>query len=100
MTQIIIPNRNNGYPCISELPELESVKSLTAPFPEYLMRISGDKLNNGYPYISALLTLVKRVESDVYFATRKVTAMYYGDVQIETGYCNENEVFSVYYESV
>lgn len=47
MSMTFIEGRNDGYPCIEELPNPPGTE-FTAPFPEYFLKPLENK-NNGYP---------------------------------------------------
>ena len=97
MTQTIISGRNNGYPCIAELPELDSIKTLEAPYPDMIMRVLGESVNDGYPCIIPLEGVEKRVYSELFFGDKQVCAMYCGEKPVEAAYCKGRKVFEVYY---
>ncbi len=89
----IIDGRNNGYPCISELPELDSFEKMTAPYPEWFMYILGDDICEGYPslryfadkgaYFSRSYTSYSDA-ADLYFGETPVLAAYYGSAEVYT----------------
>lgn len=53
MGQVIIIGRNGNYPTTESLPELSQLESVSAPYPEAMMRaVSGQ--NKGYPRVVSL----------------------------------------------
>lgn len=53
MGMVMVEGRNNGYPCIAELPELSGIVLFTAPFPQYFFNLDNTR-NNGYPSLECL----------------------------------------------
>ena len=49
----ISSDKNNGYPCLPNLPEPEKFK-FDEPYPKKMFRMSAD-INNGYPHLPFLL---------------------------------------------
>lgn len=58
MGQVIIPGRNNGYPCIEELPELDDIGFDSPPYADFILKtITG--INNKYPSVINLPQLAE-----------------------------------------
>lgn len=53
MAMDMISGRNGGYPCIKELPELNSIPYSKPPYPDMMLRTVPDR-NGGYPVILKL----------------------------------------------
>ncbi|MBE6861587.1 MAG: hypothetical protein E7497_01620 [Ruminococcus sp.] len=54
MGMVMVEGRNNGYPCIAELPELNGIGIfVNAPYPQYFFNLDSTR-NNGYPSLERL----------------------------------------------
>ena len=54
MGMVMVGGRNNGYPCIAELPELSGIGIfVNAPYPQYFYNLDSTR-NNGYPSLERL----------------------------------------------
>ena len=87
----IIDGRNDGYPCIPELPEITGYAVMTAPYPEFFMYLEGADVNGGYPTLRVLpdkhLFFSRSYTrnsgaSELYFGEIPITAAYYGDAEV------------------
>lgn len=53
MSLVIILGRNNGYPCVAELSDMDSIQMTSAPYPKWMLRVYPN-VNNGYPSVFSL----------------------------------------------
>lgn len=97
MAMIVSSDRNNGYPRVHTLPELSSITLPCVPYPKYMMRCLGEEINNGYPCVMPLAGVVREISINLFFADKKIEAMYYNNQTVTSAYCSENTVAEVIY---
>lgn len=94
-----ITGRNRGYPVILPLPELSEIPDSKPPYPDMLMRCLGEAVNGGYPVITALGNVKRRIFSKLYFADKNVCGMYLNGQFIASAFCGGHRVFGILYET-
>ncbi len=121
----IINGRNHGYPCIPELNERddigleypvcqfmfiaeggypsifsmpEALTSMVKPVPKFMMRCFGKLINGGLPWIEELKEVRKNSFSSLYFGSRQVKGLNFGEQELKSAYCSGTKVFGEYYD--
>lgn len=92
--RMMFSTNGSGYPVISAVPDVDA--KLIKPLPEYMTICFGDRANDGYPWISELKAIVRRSESSLYFGDKKAERLYFNGKEIETAFCNDEKVFEIY----
>lgn len=87
----IIPGRNSGYPCITELPELPESADCTPPLPDMLMKLIPGS-NGGYPFCTETFS-PETVLSELFSGEHGVTRLYFGDRPVREAYFNGECVY-------
>lgn len=88
--------KNKGYPTAALLPDLSAVPDRIPPYPTAMLRcIKG--VNDGFPCIVSMTNVQRTVSSQLYFADKKITDLYWNGQQISSAYCGNKKVYEAEY---
>lgn len=89
---MIIPGRNDGYPCIPELPDLPQDAGMIPPLPDMYFRCT-DGVNDGYPAILSVS------EPDIFLSDFisggcPTGVLYFGNAPVNAAFFGEKCVYT------
>ena len=89
MKFVLDPDKNRGYPYLSELPDMNEILFRTKPYPESLMLKKADE----YPYTPVLPRKIKTAVSRI-VSGNFVKKIYFGRKAVKAVYINGECIFS------
>ena len=84
---MIIPGRNEGYPCIPELPDLPQNADMIPPLPDMYLRCE-EGVNGGYPAVPSL-SAPELFLSQFISASHPTGVMYFGETPVRAAFFGE-----------
>lgn len=91
-----VGSENKGYPTVTLLPALSAVPDRIPPYPMTMLRCISS-VNDGFPCIISMANVKRTVASQLYFADKKITDLYWNGQQISSAYCGNKKVYEAEY---